>query len=96
MSFSDDATTVPLARFRLRAQERFFHEYDFYKHWVHKVHVEQLLTPNPTGTSPLRTGGERAAPPTSTMEGLRCRRAVRHPLMAFPLTRGREADLTSR
>jgi|GEM_PF-5667445 len=32
MGFSDDATTVPLARFRMQARKRFFYEYDFYDH----------------------------------------------------------------
>jgi hypothetical protein len=63
MSFSDDATTVRLAGFRLRARERFFYDYDFYDHWVHEIRVEQILPLDPIGTYPLCTGGARAAPP---------------------------------
>jgi hypothetical protein len=63
MFFSDDATTVRLAAFRLRTRERFFYEYDFYDHWVHEIRVEQILPLDPTGTYPLCTGGARAAPP---------------------------------
>ena len=43
MFFSEDATTVRLAAFRLRTRERFFYEYDFYDQWVHEIRLENKL-----------------------------------------------------
>jgi hypothetical protein len=63
MSFSDDATTIQLAVFRLRTRERFFYEYDFYDHWVHEIRVEQILPLDLAKTYPVCTGGARATPP---------------------------------
>ena len=63
MVFSDSAHQVKLSDLRLRVNERFLYEYDFYDQWQHDIRLEKQLPFDPTKIYPICTGGARAAPP---------------------------------
>lgn len=54
---------VPLARFRLRAGERFSYVYDFGDWWEHEVRVEAATPTDARGTVPRCMGGNGTCPP---------------------------------
>lgn len=61
--FSDNAHQVQLSDLRLRVNERFLYEYDFYDQWQHEIRLEKQLPFNPAKIYPVCIGGARAAPP---------------------------------
>jgi len=61
--FSDNAHQVQLSNLRLRVNERFLYEYDFYDLWQHEIRLEKQLPFDLTKIYPVCTGGARAAPP---------------------------------
>ncbi|MCB0139605.1 MAG: plasmid pRiA4b ORF-3 family protein [Caldilineaceae bacterium] len=61
--FSDNAHQVQLSDLRLRVNERFLYEYDFYDQWQHEIRLEKQLPFDPAKSYPVCTGGARAAPP---------------------------------
>lgn len=63
MVFSDNAHQVQLNDLRLRVNERFLYEYDFYDQWHHEIRLEKPLPFDPAKIYPVCTGGARAAPP---------------------------------
>jgi hypothetical protein len=62
MVFSDNAHQVQLSDLRLRVNERFLYEDDFYDQWQHEIRLEKQLPFDPTKNYPVCTGGARAAP----------------------------------
>lgn len=63
MVFSDNAHQVQLNDLRLRVNERFLYEYDFYDQWHHEIRLKQQLPFDPAKIYPVCTGGARASPP---------------------------------
>ena len=63
MVFSDNVHQVQLSDLRLRVNERFLYEYDFYDPWKHEIRFEKQLPFEPTKNYPVCTGGARTAPP---------------------------------
>jgi hypothetical protein len=63
MTSADDPHGVCLAAFQFRVRERFRYEDDFHDTWQHDLRVEQILPLESRRTSPVCTGGKRAAPP---------------------------------
>ena len=61
--FSDNAHQVQLDDLRLRVNERFLYEHDFYDQWQHEIRLEKQLPFDPAKSYPVCTGGARAAPP---------------------------------
>lgn len=63
ISFADNPHEVRLERFRLRPDEHFLYEYNFFDSWTFDVRLEQVLPLEPKQSYPRCTGGQRAAPP---------------------------------
>jgi Plasmid pRiA4b ORF-3-like protein len=63
LGFADDPKQIWVAEFRFRLRERFLYESDFRDNWRHDLRGEHIVAADPKRSSPVCSGGKRAAPP---------------------------------